>query len=85
MPLCIYQGIFFGEKEIWGPYALLFFVEKLYMEPIGDHLVYNLNQTILPRFQYFRRLLNNCGIAAALVTNFYARRPPTGPGSCFDQ
>ncbi|KAI5401894.1 beta-hexosaminidase 1 isoform X1 [Lathyrus oleraceus] len=41
--------------------------------------------TALPRLQYFRCLLNRRGVPAAPVTNFYARTPPTGPGSCFEQ
>ncbi|KAK9684149.1 hypothetical protein RND81_10G190000 [Saponaria officinalis] len=45
----------------------------------------NINQTVLPRLHYFRCLLNMRGVQAAPVTNFYARRPPIGPGSCYDQ
>ncbi|XP_048231922.1 beta-hexosaminidase 1 [Ricinus communis] len=45
----------------------------------------NINETALPRLQYFRCLLNRRGVPAAPVTNFYARRPPTGPGSCYEQ
>jgi len=41
--------------------------------------------TVLSRLHYFRCLLNHRGIAAAPVTNYYARRPPIGPGSCFVQ
>ncbi|KAJ0979429.1 hypothetical protein J5N97_014903 [Dioscorea zingiberensis] len=44
-----------------------------------------LNTTVLPRMHYFRCLLNHRGIAAAPVTNQYARTPPIGPGSCFAQ
>ncbi|CAA6654879.1 unnamed protein product [Spirodela intermedia] len=43
------------------------------------------NSTALPRLEYFRCLLNRRGVAAAPVTNFYARRPPYGPGSCYAQ
>ncbi|KQK07755.1 beta-hexosaminidase 1 [Brachypodium distachyon] len=44
------------------------------------------DQTIvLARLHYFRCLLNHRGIAAAPVTNYYARRPPIHPGSCFIQ
>lgn len=45
----------------------------------------NITETVLPRLQYFRCLLNMRGIQAAPVTNFYARRPPTGAGSCYEQ
>ncbi|KAL9226095.1 hypothetical protein vseg_001945 [Gypsophila vaccaria] len=45
----------------------------------------NINETVLPRLHYFRCLLNMRGVQAAPVTNYYARRPPTGPGSCYDQ
>ncbi|CDP00030.1 unnamed protein product [Coffea canephora] len=39
----------------------------------------------LNRLEYFRCLLNRRGVAAAPVRNQYARRPPIGPGSCYDQ
>ncbi|KAG6665727.1 beta-hexosaminidase 1 [Carya illinoinensis] len=45
----------------------------------------NINSTALPRLQYFRCLLNRRGVQAAPVTNKYARTPPIGPGSCYDQ
>lgn len=45
----------------------------------------NITSTALPRLHYFRCLLNRRGIAAAPVTNFYGRRPPIGPGSCYEQ
>uniref|UniRef100_A0A0D3G2J7 beta-N-acetylhexosaminidase n=2 Tax=Oryza TaxID=4527 RepID=A0A0D3G2J7_9ORYZ len=45
----------------------------------------DLETTVLARLHYFRCLLNHRGIAAAPVTNSYARRPPIGPGSCFIQ
>ncbi|KAK8593302.1 hypothetical protein V6N13_043093 [Hibiscus sabdariffa] len=47
--------------------------------------VRNITSTILPRYHYFRCLLNRRGVQAAPATNFYARRPPTGPGSCYEQ
>ncbi|KAJ1690336.1 hypothetical protein LUZ63_014491 [Rhynchospora breviuscula] len=70
------------QQTIWPRAAAA--AEKLW-SPLEATAVNNLNQTILPRFHYFRCLLNNRGIAAAPVTNFYARRPPTGFGSCFEQ
>ena len=45
----------------------------------------NVNLTALPRLQNFRCLLNKRGVAAAPVTNYYARTAPVGPGSCYDQ
>ncbi|KAK9684152.1 hypothetical protein RND81_10G190100 [Saponaria officinalis] len=45
----------------------------------------NITQTILPRLQYFRCLLNMRGVQAAPVTNQYSRRAPINPGSCFEQ
>ncbi|XP_022742491.1 beta-hexosaminidase 1-like isoform X3 [Durio zibethinus] len=45
----------------------------------------NITLTALPRFLYFRCLLNRRGVQAAPVTNKYARQPPTGPGSCYEQ
>ncbi|KAK1286268.1 Beta-hexosaminidase 1 [Acorus calamus] len=45
----------------------------------------NINETVLPRLEYFRCLLHQRGVPAAPVTNFYARRPPIGPGSCYLQ
>ncbi|CAM8962042.1 unnamed protein product [Rhodiola kirilowii] len=45
----------------------------------------NITTTVLPRFHYFRCLLTRRGVQAAPVSNFYARRPPTGPGSCYEQ
>ncbi|XP_062154115.1 beta-hexosaminidase 1 [Alnus glutinosa] len=45
----------------------------------------NITLTALPRLQYFRCLLNRRGVQAAPVANKYARSPPTGPGSCYEQ
>ncbi|KAJ7975870.1 Beta-hexosaminidase [Quillaja saponaria] len=45
----------------------------------------NITLTALPRLQHFRCLLNGRGVQAAPVTNAYARSPPTGPGSCYEQ
>ncbi|KAH0884851.1 hypothetical protein HID58_060947 [Brassica napus] len=45
----------------------------------------NITLTALPRLHYFRCLLNNRGVPAAPVDNWYARRPPSGPGSCYAQ
>lgn len=53
--------------------------------PRVDTLYEDLYETVLPRLQSFRCLLNHRGVPAAPVTNFYARRPPIGPGSCFLQ
>ncbi|KAK7340842.1 hypothetical protein VNO77_21556 [Canavalia gladiata] len=45
----------------------------------------NITVTALPRLQNFRCLLNKRGVAAAPVKNYYARRAPSGPGSCYEQ
>ncbi|KAI3901715.1 hypothetical protein MKW98_021879 [Papaver atlanticum] len=45
----------------------------------------NMSSTVLPRLEYFRCLLNRRGVPAAPVNNYYARRPPVGPGSCYLQ
>ncbi|KAL2555808.1 Beta-hexosaminidase 1 [Forsythia ovata] len=45
----------------------------------------NTTLTALQRLEYFRCLLTRRGVQAAPVTNYYARRPPTGPGSCYEQ
>ncbi|KAM4094094.1 hypothetical protein ACJW30_06G170100 [Castanea mollissima] len=45
----------------------------------------NITLTALPRLHYFRCLLNRRGVQAAPVTNKYARGPPTGAGSCYEQ
>ncbi|KAJ1435506.1 Glycoside hydrolase family 20, catalytic domain [Sesbania bispinosa] len=45
----------------------------------------NVTLTALPRLQYFRCLLNKRGVPAAPVTNYYARKAPIGPGSCYEQ
>lgn len=45
----------------------------------------NITVRVLPRLEHFRCLLNQRGVAAAPVTNYYARRPPLGPGSCYEQ
>ncbi|XP_042028092.1 beta-hexosaminidase 1-like [Salvia splendens] len=45
----------------------------------------SLRTTVLERLEYFRCLLTRRGVPAAPVRNFYARRPPIGPGSCYRQ
>ncbi|PIA52981.1 hypothetical protein AQUCO_01000682v1, partial [Aquilegia coerulea] len=45
----------------------------------------NISLNVLPRLEYFRCLLNRRGVPAAPVTNYYARRAPIGPGSCYEQ
>ncbi|KAL0317218.1 UNVERIFIED_CONTAM: Beta-hexosaminidase 1 [Sesamum angustifolium] len=45
----------------------------------------NSRSSVLPRLEYFRCLLTRRGVPVAPVTNFYARRPPGGPGSCYKQ
>ncbi|XP_057979489.1 beta-hexosaminidase 1 [Malania oleifera] len=45
----------------------------------------NTTSRVLPRLHYFRCLLTRRGVQAAPVSNKYARSPPSGPGSCYDQ
>nr|GMC94160.1 beta-hexosaminidase 1 [Ipomoea batatas] len=45
----------------------------------------NTSSVALQRLEYFRCLLTRRGVQAAPVTNFYARSPPTSPGSCYEQ
>ncbi|KAL8232008.1 hypothetical protein R6Q57_001786 [Mikania cordata] len=45
----------------------------------------NTSETALTRLHYFRCLLTRRGVQASPVTNLYARSPPIGPGSCYDQ
>jgi hexosaminidase len=59
-------------------------IERMW-SPLEAISAQDLETTVLARLHYFRCLLNHRGIAAAPVTNFYARRPPIGPGSCFIQ
>jgi hexosaminidase len=66
-----YYGCQITTERMWSP-----------LEAISAQ---DLETTVLSRLHYFRCLLNHRGIAAAPVTNFYARRPPIGPGSCFIQ
>ncbi|XP_024970541.1 beta-hexosaminidase 1 [Cynara cardunculus var. scolymus] len=45
----------------------------------------NTSETALTRLQHFRCLLTRRGVQASPVTNLYARSPPSGPGSCYEQ
>ncbi|WVZ95919.1 hypothetical protein U9M48_041624 [Paspalum notatum var. saurae] len=58
--------------------------ERLW-SPLEAITAQDVETTVLSRLHYFRCLLNHRGIAAAPVTNYYARKPPIGPGSCFVQ
>ncbi|OMP02641.1 hypothetical protein COLO4_10922 [Corchorus olitorius] len=70
------------QQTIWPRAAAA--AERMWSErEVGS--VGNVTLTVLPRFHYFRCLLNQRGVQAAPVTNYYARRPPTGPGSCYEQ
>ncbi|XP_021295850.1 beta-hexosaminidase 1 [Herrania umbratica] len=70
------------QQTIWPRAAAA--AERLWSkrEPVAAR---NITLTALPRYQYFRCLLNRRGVQAAPATNKYARRPPTGPGSCYEQ
>jgi hexosaminidase len=66
------------QQTIWPRAAAA--AERLWSMPKG-----NSTSSALHRLQYFRCLLNRRGVQAAPVTNFIAREPPIGPGSCYDQ
>ncbi|CAK8574329.1 unnamed protein product [Lathyrus sativus] len=70
------------QQTIWPRAAAA--AERLW-SPIQFTTGRNGNLTPLSRLQYFRCLLNRRGVPAAPVTNSYARTPPAGPGSCFEQ
>ncbi|KAG6491037.1 hypothetical protein ZIOFF_052369 [Zingiber officinale] len=70
------------QQTIWPRAAAA--AERLW-SPLESTSTGNLNTTVLPRLHYFRCLLNRRGIAAAPVTNKYARSPPYGPDSCYVQ
>ncbi|KAK6120677.1 hypothetical protein DH2020_045575 [Rehmannia glutinosa] len=68
------------QQTIWPRAAAA--AERLWS---NEESTYSRNTSVLPRLEYFRCLLTRRGVPAAPVTNFYARRPPTGPGSCYSQ
>ncbi|EOY18352.1 Beta-hexosaminidase 1 isoform 1 [Theobroma cacao] len=70
------------QQTIWPRAAAA--AERLWSkrEPVSAR---NITLTALPRYQYFRCLLNRRGVQAAPATNKYARSPPNGPGSCYEQ
>ncbi|WJX81053.1 Beta-hexosaminidase 1 [Trifolium repens] len=70
------------QQTIWPRAAAA--AERLW-SPRDSTSARNATLTALPRLQHFRCLLNGRGVAAAPVTNYYARRAPDGPGSCYDQ
>ncbi|CAN0837032.1 Beta-hexosaminidase 1 [Linum grandiflorum] len=69
------------QQTIWPRAAAA--AERLWSNK--DDISGNITLTALPRLHYFRCLLNRRGVAAAPLTNAYARQPPTGPGSCYVQ
>ncbi|XP_019453204.1 PREDICTED: beta-hexosaminidase 1-like [Lupinus angustifolius] len=70
------------QQTIWPRAAAA--AERLW-SPRHSTSAESITLTILPRFKHFRCLLNRRGVPAAPVTNFYARRAPDEPGSCYDQ
>ncbi|CAJ2669386.1 unnamed protein product [Trifolium pratense] len=70
------------QQTIWPRAAAA--AERLW-SPIDSTSARNVTLTALPRLQHFRCLLNGRGVPAAPVTNYYGRRAPDGPGSCYDQ
>ncbi|XP_027928598.1 beta-hexosaminidase 1 isoform X3 [Vigna unguiculata] len=69
------------QQTIWPRAAAA--AERLWSQ--RDSTSKNITITALPRLQNFRCLLNKRGVPAAPVKNFYARRAPVGPGSCYEQ
>ncbi|KAG2403854.1 Beta-hexosaminidase 1 [Vigna angularis] len=69
------------QQTIWPRAAAA--AERLWSQ--RDSSSKNVTITALPRLQNFRCLLNKRGVPAAPVKNFYARRAPVGPGSCYEQ
>jgi len=83
-----------GKKGVWLKIADCWFrlckinyslcpTERLWSQ--RDSTSQNITLIALPRLQNFRCLLNRRGVPAAPVTNYYARRAPVGPGSCYEQ
>lgn len=70
------------QQTIWPRAAAA--AERLW-SPRDSTSAKDITLTALPRLQHFRCLLNRRGVAAAPVTNFYARTAPVGTGSCYDQ
>ncbi|KAG5051302.1 hypothetical protein JHK87_003500 [Glycine soja] len=69
------------QQTIWPRAAAA--AERLWSQ--RDSTSQNITLIALPRLLNFRCLLNRRGVPAAPVTNYYARRAPVGPGSCYDQ
>ncbi|XP_031095704.1 beta-hexosaminidase 1 [Ipomoea triloba] len=70
------------QQTIWPRAAAA--AERLWSGPEATSSK-NTSSVVLQRLEYFRCLLTRRGVQAAPVTNFYARSPPTGPGSCYEQ
>ncbi|KMZ57941.1 Beta-hexosaminidase, family GH20, partial [Zostera marina] len=71
------------QQTIWPRAAAA--AERLWNGIEATNTFGNISSNVFPRLEYFRCLLNKRGIAAAPVSNRYARQPPIGPGSCYDQ
>ncbi|WJX88621.1 Beta-hexosaminidase 1 [Trifolium repens] len=70
------------QQTIWPRAAAA--AERLW-SPRDSTSAQNVTLTALPRLKHFRCLLNGRGVPAAPVTNYYGRRAPDGPGSCYNQ
>lgn len=70
------------QQTIWPRAAAV--AERLWSDKEATSST-NTTSAALQRLEYFRCLLTRRGVPAAPVTNFYARRPPLGPGSCYEQ
>jgi hypothetical protein len=56
-----------------------------YWSPVNHTEGHANAERFLPRYHYFRCLLNQRGVRAAPAANHLARRNPDGPGSCYEQ
>ncbi|KAI5659875.1 hypothetical protein M9H77_28668 [Catharanthus roseus] len=70
------------QQTIWPRAAAA--AERLWSDREATSSLYN-RIDVLQRLEYFRCLLTRRGVQAAPAQNFYARTPPTGPGSCYNQ
>ncbi|GAQ79295.1 Beta-N-acetylhexosaminidase [Klebsormidium nitens] len=70
------------EQTIWPRAAA--FAER-YWSPVNHTEGYQNVERFLPRYHYFRCLLNQRGVRAAPAANHLARKNPDGPGSCYEQ
>ncbi|RVW49451.1 Beta-hexosaminidase 1 [Vitis vinifera] len=79
-----WQGLGQEAHEACHSCSTFFFLERLWSKREATSGK-NITLTALPRLHYYRCLLTRRGVEADPVTNKYARQPPNGPGSCYEQ